>query len=256
MFVPSDWTIGPWYERAQHGGPPAALLVRALEACESAVPMQLVRINIELLRPVPLEPLVVVVEQPSPPAQGRRAPESRPRRVQRLKAALYADNQPVATAFGLRVRSLDVQLPPNLPPAMRLPDLDSLPVDPTTFGGFHAANEFRFVQGSFEEPGPGIAWIRLKHPVIDGEQASGAMRAVAAADFANGVGAVLDLNEYFFVNPDLSIHLHRQPRGEWIGLESLAHVDGAGAGITDTKLYDRDGEIGRAVQCLVVERRA
>ena len=46
------------------------------------------------------------------------------------------------------------------------------------------------------------------------------MRAVATADFGNGVSAELPFDDYLFINADLTIHLWRAPRGEWIGLDA------------------------------------
>ena len=50
--MPTDLARGPWDYDACHGGPPTAMLVRALER---AVPSQrLARISVELGRPVPM----------------------------------------------------------------------------------------------------------------------------------------------------------------------------------------------------------
>ena len=52
-FVPSDFARGPWSPDALHGGPVAALIGRAVEACPSDEPMHVARLTVELLRPVP-----------------------------------------------------------------------------------------------------------------------------------------------------------------------------------------------------------
>ena len=57
LLVPSELTRGPWDPGAQHAGPPAALLGRAIERCEPRAGLQLGRVTFEILRPVPLEPL-------------------------------------------------------------------------------------------------------------------------------------------------------------------------------------------------------
>src|SRR5918996_4493318 len=58
-FVPTASTRGPWDPDAQHAGPPAALLGRAIERCEVRDELRVGRITCEILRPVPLEPLTV-----------------------------------------------------------------------------------------------------------------------------------------------------------------------------------------------------
>ena len=65
-FFASALTRGPWSNEHQHGGPPAALLARAIDALrvrEEDPPMQLTRLSVELLRPIPIAaPLEVQTE--------------------------------------------------------------------------------------------------------------------------------------------------------------------------------------------------
>ena len=51
-FVPTELARGPWDARAQHGGAPAALLAREIEA--EGGDQSVVRLTYEFLRPVPL----------------------------------------------------------------------------------------------------------------------------------------------------------------------------------------------------------
>ena len=54
LFLPTEATIGPWSREAQRGGPPTMLMARAVERVEAARPMRVVRLAVELLRPVPV----------------------------------------------------------------------------------------------------------------------------------------------------------------------------------------------------------
>ena len=80
-------------------------------------------------------------------------------------------------------------------------------------------------------------------------------RVAAAADFANGISHVLPWESYLFVNPDLTIHLFRPLRGEWVGMASATHHGAQGVGMTDTALFDIDGRIGRSSQSLLLDMR-
>ena len=62
-------------------------------------------------------------------------------------------------------------------------------------------------------------------------------------------------DEHLFINPDLTIYLHRLPAGEWIGLDARTWPTHDGVGIADTALYDEDCRIGRSVQALLLDRR-
>jgi len=60
--IPSADAAGPWDPRMQHGSAPASLVVWAAEAIATAVPMQIARVTIDLMRPVPLTPLMLETE--------------------------------------------------------------------------------------------------------------------------------------------------------------------------------------------------
>ena len=47
-------TTGPWDARAQHGGPPSALLGRAIQQCGPRDDMIIARFTCEILRPIPV----------------------------------------------------------------------------------------------------------------------------------------------------------------------------------------------------------
>src|SRR3954452_23588135 len=71
-------TAGPWSPDAQHGGPPAALLARAVEGLAERSRARMARFTMELLGPVPVGPVEVT-------ASVRRPGRS----VQLLGAELY-----------------------------------------------------------------------------------------------------------------------------------------------------------------------
>ena len=80
-------------------------------------------------------------------------------------------------------------------------------------------------------------------------------RTVAAADFGNGISSAHPFEEYLFVNCDLSVHLHREAEGEWIGLDARTVVGPQGIAQAVSVLHDERGPIGHAAQTLFVERR-
>ena len=51
LFRATIHTQGPWNPQFQHGGPPAALLVRQLEACSPREDMVLARVSIDIFAP-------------------------------------------------------------------------------------------------------------------------------------------------------------------------------------------------------------
>ena len=258
LFVPAgdDWlptahSRGPWSSDALHGGPVAALLTRALEQVEAPIPARLTRVTVELLRPVPLVPLRVTTEVVRPGAK-----------VATLEATLRRvdDGQVLAMARAQRIRAVDLDFPDGADDDV--PALPDAPSDLSHWPGsseiaFHStAAEHRIVSGEFGRPGPVMDWVRLRVPVVPDEAPTGWQRAVAVADFTNGLSAVVPFDgTSMFINPDLTVHLWREPVGEWIGTEALTRTSSTGIGTSDATLFDRSGRIGRGMQSLLLERR-
>lgn len=97
--------------------------------------------------------------------------------------------------------------------------------------------------------------MRLRVPVIEGVATTPAMRTMAAADFGNGTSWVLSAADHVFTNTDLTVYWHRQPRGEWIGLDSETIATPDGLGLTTSTLYDARGRVGVAHQNLLMRQR-
>ena len=247
LLISTELTRGPWDPEAQHAGPPAALLGRAVEQIEDPEPFQVARITLEILRAVPIAPLRV------------EARVARPgRRVQLVEGSLYDDDGEVMRATAWRLRTGSVELPDS-PEAEAPPGPDAAkPRDFVSTGesvGYHSAMEYRFLEGAFLEPGPAKVWMRMRYPLVDGEPPSPLQRVLVAADSGNGVSATLDWRRYLFVNVDLSVHVERLPIGEWICLDAVTLPQPTGIGVAETLLLDQRGRIGRALQTLLVSRR-
>jgi hypothetical protein len=113
----------------------------------------------------------------------------------------------------------------------------------------------RYVAGDFDRRGPATVWVRLAVPVVAGEEITPLQRVVAAADMGNGVSSELDFTQYLFINPDLTVYLHRPAIGEWVCLDASTTIGVPGAGVAQSALWDAHGPIGRSLQGLLVERR-
>ncbi len=245
-LVPTDLSRGPWDPNALHGGPTAALLARAIERHDPGPASFVSRLTVELFRPVPLAPLRVAVRTARP---GRN--------VQSLEASVFAGDVEVARATALRLRVAPVSLPASSEPAVVPPVVRGAGSVPPFSGidlvGYWSACELEMVEGSWLEPGPGTAWIRLRCPVVAGEEPTPLQRVAAAADFGSGVGNPVRATDVGAINPDLTIHLHREARGEWVALRSQGWAHPAGVGMAQTELFDDHATIGTALQSLLVQ---
>lgn len=241
---------GPWSMGHLHGGPPAALLARALEldAATSAVPLRAARITVAFHRPVAIDVFRVSVE---PVREGKKV---------RIARAYLTDlaGRAVATAEALFVRRADVGVAATVHPTPRAPeacDPWQFPFFTSSAVGYHTAMETRLLAGTFGT-GKMALWMRMRVPVVPGEAPSGLQRVVCAADSGNGVSVGVDLAEYTFLNPDLTVSLAREPQGEWVALDATTHFGADGIALAESALLDVAGFVGRGLQTLVVERRA
>jgi hypothetical protein len=246
-FVPTVHARGPWDPGQLHGGAPGALIAEAVQEEGYLV----ARLTLDFLGPVPLAPLTV----------SARTTKSG-RSFQVAEAELSADGQVVVRARAARLRRGGVELPPRPEhdPPPTPPQAGRLDPFPTREGpqeGFHlTAMEIRFVDATSFGLGPAHAWFRFVRPLIDEQDASPLARAVAAADFGNGVSRIVDFDRYLFVNTDLTVHLHREPAGEWVLLDARTRLESHGAGLAQSILSDEHGPLGLAAQSLFVADRS
>ena len=260
-------TTGPWDARAQHGGPPSALLGRAIQRCEPRGDMIIARFTCEILGAIPVGEIRV------------RARLARPgRSVELLEAVASADGRDVARATAWRVlrtdspqvapRSARPALPeeppappggtPPAPPgeALEAPPGETPPAPASGWvDGYLSAIEWRPVHGHFTEPGPATVWARMRYPLVPGEETGPLERVLAIADSGNGVSSELDLRQWRFINPELTVHLHREAVGEWICLDARTVISTGGAGLATSVLSDADGPVGVGAQSLLIGPR-
>ena len=248
-LVPTDLARGPWAPESLHGGPVAAAVTRATER---AVPaddgLRIVRLTLELVRPVGTAPLTVATRL------------SRPgRKVQVVDTVVTQAGTDVAWGRAVRIR-VD---PSGVGPEPTVPE-DDAPAPPSAgtevpsriseYAGFHNAGvDIRYVRGRIDRPGPATAWFRLRVPVVAGEEPTPAQRAMAVSDFGNGIGSELEFGSHLFINPDLTVYLHRPLEGEWVCLDARTRFGPPGTGMAESALWDVRGRIGRALQSLYIE---
>jgi hypothetical protein len=244
-FEPTELTRGPWDPKAQHGGPVAALVAGELERVGEGRPFA--RIALHLMKPVPLIPLTMSTEVVR---EGRR--------VRRMRTDLMAGDEHVCMAYAVQIQG-----DPEPVPEVRLcggieqgPETGTPPPNFTGYRMFAGDGiEVSFVKGALTEPGPATAWFRLRVPVVEGEEIRPLQRAMAAADFGNGISSAVRWDQFTFVNPELTVFMLREPEGDWIGNDAVTAIDPGGIGLADATLHDAHGPFARALQSLYVAKR-
>jgi len=250
-FSPTELARGPWYPNTQHGSPMLALLARAVERVPAERASQVTRLTVDLMRAAPLARVHTR-------ARVVRSGAS----VEVLEAELFAGDEVCARASALRFRVADVAVPEDArerPPAlpekeMRFPWSDS---QGASENPLQRVLEMRPVPG-FESP---TAWLRMRVPLVAGEENSPLVRAAFASDMTYSVPlmrmATRDMRgmaarPFVAINPDTTLNLHRPAVGEWLCLDARATYEGNGAGTAFARLFDARGTFGHSSQSLLV----
>jgi hypothetical protein len=271
-FLATPHTEGLWNGGTQHAGPPSALLARAIELLPSSVdgPVQVARLTVEILGAVPVDDVQVAaaITRPGRSVElveaelsggGRRVMTARAWRVRNV--AITAARRPEAGGFG---RSSPRRAPGRTatfvggtgrrPPP--LPERPTVFADPLLRTGYLDAMEWRFVSGSLESTGPAQVWVRQRVPLVAGEEPTGLQRVVTVADSGNGLSRLFEFDAWWFINVELTVHLHRVPAGEWVYVDAVSTIDASGIGLAETELFDGNGPVGRGAQALLVGPRS
>jgi acyl-coenzyme A thioesterase PaaI-like protein len=227
-WQPSPLAAGPF--AGLQGGAVASLLTAEVEAMAAERDWgAAISVTVWYLRPTPLAALRT---QPVTVAAGGR--------VTVVDNVLWSgdETQPCAMARVTLARERPIAV-------AGLPDRDAKRSDPTLLPErTRRAPHGRpwFMDAMEARAGDGIGWIRMRESVVDG---AGPLTGVlGAADWTHGInrpveGAVAD------PNPNLTVHLFRNPVGEWIGISPQTRWQAArGTGIGHGVLFDIEGEIG------------
>ncbi len=248
-FVASELTRGPWDPGAQHAGPPSALLGREIEELVGSDEFQVGRVVLEILRPVPIGEVRIESRVLRP---GKR--------VQLVEASLSGESGELMRATAWLLRVSEVEMPAEAVAEDAAPQGPEEGWTPEFFAtgqsvGYHTAMDWKAVAGAFLEPGPATVWMRMRHPLVAGEEPTPLQRALIAADVGNGISAVLDWRQYVFINVDLTVHFERMPEGDWVCVDAVTRPQPSGIGTAESVLSDTRGRIGRAAQSLLIAQR-
>jgi hypothetical protein len=247
-YASAPATAGPWSPETQHGGPPSALIGRAMERCGATPGLRFARVTIEIPRPIPVAELEVRV----------RALRSGGR-TELIEGEITSGGRQVLLARAWRL----VASPADTPALRHVPAPPPVPgpqppheMAGAYLDGYLSAMEWRFPPGEdFETPGPGTLWARQRIPLVAGEADTPLTRALTLADTNWAVGFELDHFRRLVINTDVTVALHRDPVGDWLCLRTATAASPGGSGLAYGQLDDEAGDCGRVLQTLLVAER-
>jgi hypothetical protein len=236
---------GAWNPDEQHMAPVAGLLTQCLLDHEPRPDLQLARISFDILGMIPGGGFEVSTRTLRP---GRT--------IELVQAELTAQGRTAVTARAWRLARTDTSGVTAVEDEPMPGPEDAGPYGGMTQwpGGFIGSLEFRVVHG--HRPGRGQVWLRSPLEMTDAGPTPDLVRLTGMVDAANGIAARVPPGKgsWMFPNVDLQLHLHRLPKGSWLGLDTTVTFGGDGVGVTSSVLHDLDGPFGRSEQILTVRR--
>ncbi|MDT9594117.1 thioesterase family protein [Nocardioides zeae] len=242
-YTATDHTRGAWSADDQHVAPSLGLLTHLVEADRDARRddgLVLGRLSFDILGTMPVAELETTTRVVRP---GRT--------IELVEATLVHAGRAVVVLRAWLLEPRDTAEHAGTHHAS-LPAPDTWEVwRPSSLwdGAFLGSVE---VRRDLAAPGRGRAWARTTLPVVDDADTSPLTRAASVWDVANGMAVRADPARVAFPNLDLTAHLHRQPRGEWVGFDTTVSFGGDGLGLTSSVLHDADGPVGTSAQVLTV----
>lgn len=236
---------GAWNPHEQHMAPVSGILFHSLERFQPRSELRMARVSFDILGLIPDGEFEVVTTMLRP---GRT--------IELVQAELVSGGRTAVRATAWRLQRSDTSAVAGIDDErMPAPDESGAPLALTEWpGGYIQSIDVHAVPG--HAPGRGRAWLRTKHPLVDGQPFSEVARLAGLVDTSNGIATRVKPGpgSYMFPNVDLQIHLYREPAGEWLGLQNSVSFGADGIGLTSTVLNDADGPFGRAEQILTIRQ--
>lgn len=241
-FAPTAHVGGAWNTREQHIAPAMGILAHMVELDRDrrrSDGLVISRLSYDILGTIPMEPVAVTVRVRRP---GRT--------IELVEAVLSREGRPAAVlrAWLMRPGGTEALAGSAFAPLPAPGDLPAWDASAMWAGGFIASVQ---VRRACHGTGRAAAWVRTDVPLLD-EPVSPTARVAGLVDVANGMAARVSPEDAAYPNIDLSAHLFRQPRGEWLGLDTSVSFGPTGQGLTSSVLHDLEGPLGTVAQCLTV----
>jgi hypothetical protein len=212
------------------------------------LPLKITRVTIEILSAVPVKPCDIKVEVVR---AGKR--------VELLRGEYMAEGKTYLIAHAWRFIS-QPGVTSVISDSYKIPLLP----EPQTFKSFQGVSYFpygeaidwRFTEGGYDTFGPATVWSKPRIPLVENLKTDPLEALMLMVDSANGISAELDVRSWTFVPVDLTLGLHRQPEGEWVGMDARTVIENDGIGQTTTIVFDGRGKVGQSVHSLFIRPKS
>lgn len=245
-YQPTKHAQGAWNEHEQHMAPATGVLTAELNGYAPQDNMRIARISLDILGLIPLDDFTITTRCIRP---GKT--------IELIEAVMSSRGRDAIIARAWRLMTQDTSEIAGIEDqqsAHKPEDLSAWDGMKGWPGGF--IESVRLVTDTQRRPGRGMIWITNDVEMVEGIPTDDLVHLLGMVDTANGVvprvGLGLSKLEWMFPNTDLQIHMHRAPRGRWLGIDAIQQYGDDGIGLTSAILHDTQGPFGRSEQILTI----
>ncbi|HET6970960.1 MAG TPA: acyl-CoA thioesterase domain-containing protein [Phenylobacterium sp.] len=241
-FIPTRAGVGPWDPNSLHGRVIIGLLGSEIERRHRTADYLPARLTVDMYKLPDLSPVEVVTRVVK---DGYR--------IKVVDAEFISGGQSAGRATCQLLRRTENppgnvwrREPWGAPRPQDLP-----PPKDRIMGGMW---DTRPISGEIRGVGPRRLWMAEVRELVEGEPLTPFVRVAVAADFTSPFAHAGDQG-LGYINSDVTLYLHREPVGEWIGFESFSHGATDGVAVGDCLLHDEEGQIGSASCTALAQKR-
>lgn len=245
-YQPTEHAQGAWNEHEQHMAPATGILTHELSQFAPQDNMRIARISLDILGLIPFDEFTITTRCVRP---GRT--------IELIEAVMSSRGRDCIIARAWRLMTQDTSQIAGLEDQQgkhnpeQLSEWQGMKGWPGKF-----IESVHLVSEADRRPGKGMVWITNEKQMVEGEPTTDLVKLLGMVDTANGVvprlGMGLSKLQWMFPNTDLQIHMHRAPKGQWLGIEAVQQYGADGIGLTSAVLHDVHGPFGRSEQILTI----
>ncbi|WP_201574510.1 thioesterase family protein [Psychrobacter sp. H8-1] len=247
-YKPTQHAQGAWNPHEQHMAPATGVMVAELSQFSPQENMRIGRISLDILGLIPLDEFTITTRCIRP---GKT--------IELIESVMSSGGRDSIIARAWRLITQDTSIIAGLEDDYATYHPDELSVWEGMKGwpgGF--VKSVHLVANSERRAGKGMVWVTNNIQMVEGEPTTDLVHLLGMVDLANGIvprlGLELDDLQWIFPNTDLQIHMHRVPKGSWLGIEAVQQYGNDGIGITSAVLHDVHGPFGRSEQILTLRQ--
>jgi hypothetical protein len=234
-YIATPVSCGPWSPTMLHGRVIAGLLAFQIEQDHGHPDLLPARLTVDMYRPPDFSPISITTKVVR---DGYR--------IKVIDAEFISGGQSVARATCQLLRRTK-NSPGNIwkPTNWSAPSPEDCGPDQRFGDNTEPTWRIRNITGAMGTNAQRRVWMSEMRELVEGFPLTPFTRIGLISDFASPCANIGDA-PLGYINTDVTVYLHRLPRGEWIGMETINHNATDGVAIGECFVYDVEGPIGSA----------